>query len=140
MPLLPRLDCSLLVRTNFTSDEAWQQVSEAAQATYEDGFQGYIEPISDATFDRATWQVVKAAVPTSDDGASVLFIADSTTLASQDHPILVVDLPGTAGKRPFRCIPAELWSIENNLNIANMDWEDFADAVDGDGVFRGFRG
>ena len=40
---------------------------------------------------------------------------------------------------PFRCIPAELWSIENNLNIANMDWEEFAEAVGADGIFRGFR-
>ncbi|MDH6214469.1 hypothetical protein M2283_001752 [Streptomyces pseudovenezuelae] len=33
---------------------------------------------------------------------------------------------------------AELWSIENNLSGANMDFEEFADAVDDDGVFRGF--
>jgi hypothetical protein len=25
----------------------------------------------------------------------------------------------------------------NNLNIANMDWQEFAAAVDEDGVFRG---
>jgi uncharacterized protein DUF6924 len=24
----------------------------------------------------------------------------------------------------------ELWGIDNNLNIANMDWAEFADAVD----------
>jgi hypothetical protein len=27
-----------------------------------------------------------------------------------------------------------------NLSIANMDWDDFAGSVDGDGVFRGFGG
>jgi hypothetical protein len=32
-----------------------------------------------------------------------------------------------------------LWGVENNLNIANMGWEEFADAVDEDGTFRGFR-
>jgi hypothetical protein len=42
-------------------------------------------------------------------------------------------------RRPFRCIPAELWAVENNLNIANMDWEDFADEVDASGVYRGLR-
>lgn len=41
---------------------------------------------------------------------------------------------------PFRSIPAELWGIENKLNIANMGWEDFAGAVDTSGVFRGFPG
>jgi hypothetical protein len=29
----------------------------------------------------------------------------------------------------FRCIPPELWGIDNNLNIANMDWDDFAQAL-----------
>jgi Domain of unknown function (DUF6924) len=32
-----------------------------------------------------------------------------------------------------------MWSVENNLSIANMDFEDFADATDDDGIFRGFR-
>ena len=27
---------------------------------------------------------------------------------------------------------------ENNLRLANMDWEDFATAVDGNGIHRGF--
>ncbi|MFF4054379.1 DUF6924 domain-containing protein [Streptomyces sp. NPDC001668] len=31
-----------------------------------------------------------------------------------------------------------LWSMENNLSGANMDFEEFADAVEEDGVFRGF--
>ena len=75
-------------------------------------------------------------------------IADSMSLSSPDHPILVVDLsdmflsiaefPEIAGRMPFRCIPSELWSVDNNLNIANMDWEDFAGAAGEDRVFRGF--
>lgn len=31
----------------------------------------------------------------------------------------------------------ELWSVENNLSIANMDWDDFVNAAH-EGVFRGF--
>ncbi len=81
---------------------------------------------------------VKAAVPANAHGASVLFIADSTALTSPDHPVLVVDLLDD-GRRPIRCIPPELWAVENNLNIANMAWEDFADEVDGSGVYRGLR-
>lgn len=34
--------------------------------------------------------------------------------------------------------PLSLWGIENNLSIANMDFDEFADAVDEDGVFRDF--
>jgi hypothetical protein len=64
--------------------------------------------------------------------------ADRTTLTSPDHPVLVVRLADDSGQRPFRCIPHELWSIDNNLNIANIDWEDVAGAVDECGVFRSF--
>jgi len=39
---------------------------------------------------------------------------------------------------PFRCAAEELWSIDNNLNLANMDWEEFGNYVDADGVYRGF--
>jgi hypothetical protein len=62
-------------------------------------------------------------------------IAGSKALTSPDHPVLVLD-PLDDGRRPFRCIPPGLWGAENNLNIANMDWVDFADAVDEGGVFR----
>ncbi|HLF89873.1 MAG TPA: hypothetical protein VI451_13065 [Anaerolineales bacterium] len=40
--------------------------------------------------------------------------------------------------REFRAIPSQIQGIENNLSIANMDFEEFADSVDEDGVFRGF--
>ena len=148
MPTLPVCNCSLLVRTDFSSDDAWQQVADEATRENEDGFRAYAEPVSDPAFDAASWETVKAAVPANRHGASVLFIADSISLSSPDRLILVVDLsdtflpvaefPEIAGRTPFRCIPSELWSVDNNLNIANMDWEDFAGAACEDGVFRGF--
>lgn len=138
MPTLPKLNTSLLVRTDFTSDETWQRVSGEAQRENEDGFQAFIEPVSDRAFDGAAWETVRAAVPVNDEGAAVLFIADATTFSAPDHPVLVVDL--RAGRPPFRCVPSELWGVENNLNVANMDWEDFASEVGEGGIFRGFTG
>jgi len=138
MPMLPRSNCSLLVRADFSSGDAWQMVCDEALRENEDGFRADLEPVSDPAFDGAPWEAVRAAVPPDDHGAAVLFIADSTTLASADHPVLVVDLLDR-GLRPFRCIPPELWAVENNLNIANMDWESFADEAGEDGVYRGFR-
>ncbi|MFE2139083.1 DUF6924 domain-containing protein, partial [Streptomyces sp. NPDC059466] len=41
------------------------------------------------------------------------------------------------GLRP-RVTAAELWGIENNLSLANMDFEEFTGAAGNDGVFRGF--
>jgi hypothetical protein len=138
MPMLPRSHCSLLVRTEFSSDDAWRAVCDEALREYEDGFRAYLEPVSDSAFDGAPWEAVRAAVPPDDHGAAVLFIADSTTSASPDHPVLVVDLLD-GSLRPFRCIPPELWAVENNLNIANMDWESFAGEAGEDGVYRGLH-
>ena len=137
MPELPKLNCSLFVRTDFTSDDVWREVRDHALRESEEGFRAYLEPVSDPAFDGAGWEEVKATVPANEHGALVLFIADSTTLTRPDHPVLVVNLLDD-DRRPFRCIPPGLWGIDNNLNIANMDWSDFADAVDECGVFRGF--
>jgi hypothetical protein len=68
---------------------------------------------------------------------SFLFVVDRETLSGPDFPVLVVDLHESAG-RTFRAIPTQVQSIENNLSIANMDFEEFAEAVDESGVFRGF--
>lgn len=39
--------------------------------------------------------------------------------------------------RTFRVVPHEVWSVENNLSIASMDFDGFLGAVDEDGVVRG---
>ena len=47
MPELPRLNCALLVRTDFTSDSIWREVRDQALRGNEEGFQAYLEPVSD---------------------------------------------------------------------------------------------
>jgi hypothetical protein len=38
---------------------------------------------------------------------------------------------------PTATAAAQFWSIDNNLSLGNMDYQEFADAADDDGVFRG---
>lgn len=83
----------------------------------------------------ASFDQLRAAVPRNANGASVLFAADDTPLASEDLPVVVIDL--MQGRPEFRCVASELWAVENNLNISNMDWEEFSGSVDADGVYRG---
>lgn len=136
MPTLPQDDeYSLLVRTDFSDDESWSRALMAARQENEDGCRAYFTRVDDPAFAGADWRAVKAAVPANENGASVLFIADREALASSEHPFLVVAL--VKDREPFRCVAAELWAVENNLNIANLDWEDFADNVDEHGVYRG---
>ena len=35
-------------------------------------------------------------------------------------------------------MPSEMWGVENNLSIANLEFDEFVDAADPDGVFRDF--
>jgi hypothetical protein len=56
----------------------------------------------------------------------------------RDHPLVVIDLHEEHASEPFRSVPRGVQAIENNLLIANLDFRDFATAVDEHGVFRGF--
>jgi hypothetical protein len=71
------------------------------------------------------------------NGHSFVFVVDALTVQHPEHPVLVIDLFAEPG-RTFRVIPSSMWSVENNLSIGNMDFEEFADSVGADGIFRGF--
>ena len=68
---------------------------------------------------------------------STVFVADAIALTESERPILCVDLIDQPG-RAFRCIPRQLWGVDNNLSLANIDFDEFATSVDADGVHRGF--
>ena len=133
---LPSTQDSLLVRTDFTDERAWQATEAAAVAENDDGFRAYVRIIDEPQFADSTWQALRQDVMALEEHAAVLFVVDGTAL-TDDHPILVVDLSDEP-RAAFRCVAHELWGVDNNLNIANMDWQEFADNVDGGGVFRGF--
>ena len=68
------------MRTDFTDDDAWDQVRDEATREYgPDGFRAYVEPVSDPQWAGATWEALKAAAPVDDQGPCVLFVADSIT-------------------------------------------------------------
>jgi hypothetical protein len=68
---------------------------------------------------------------------SFIIVVDRTAISLPDHPLLIVDLYERSGHE-FRAVPSQIQGIENNLSIANMDFEEFAESVDESGVFRGF--
>jgi hypothetical protein len=65
----------------------------------------------------------------------ICVFADLLTMTHPERPLLCVDLASFA---TLRVVPSQLQSIENNLSIANMGIEEFAEAADEDGIFRGF--
>jgi hypothetical protein len=134
-----RSDHTPVIRTDFSDDRAWTQVRTALNTPTTEGFLATVEFIDQRRYDGATVERLLPLFPPSVHRA-IAFVADSATLQRPDHPLLVVDLLGEHRGRTFRVIPSEAWGVENNLSLANMDWEEFADHVDADGVFRGFPG
>jgi hypothetical protein len=130
---------SVLVRTWFGDDSAWESLVLEVQTPSDDGFLANVTLVNDLAFEGLSVQILKAR---QSDGAIASFLADEMTLSSAEHPILAVwVLPphdDRSDHRPFRVVPAGLWSVENNINLANMDWADFTRSVGEDGVFRGF--
>ena len=135
MAQLPKSDSSVLVRVSEGDDAAWVRLTAAVATENRDGFRAYVDFIDAAEWHGASFDQLRAAVPPNPNGASVLFAADETALSSEEFPVVVIDL--VQGRPEFRCVASELWAVENNLNISNMDWEEFSDSVDADGIYRG---
>jgi len=136
-PKLPEDDYSLVIRTDFSDEAAWAHVCKSIQEPQtENNFQASVECISDKACLGVAPEKVASILPRNSQ-RSFAFLVDTEAIAHHEHPVLVVDLLEDPG-RSFRVIPSEAWGVENNLRLANMDFAEFADAVDQDGVFRGF--
>ncbi len=160
MKPLPETEDTPLIRTDFTNDAVWEKVcSEALELDPDvrqalefsdernraegrptgrpvDELKTSLHIINDREYENATCeQILQLVSPDSDH--TFLFVVDQTCTEHPEHPLLVVDLYSERG-RTFRAVPSQVNGIQSNLSIANMDWEEFADNVDEDGIFRGF--
>lgn len=127
---------ALVVRTDFSADRAWHALRASLHSPSSDGFTADLALVDDRRYEGLAPEQVIGLIPAG-YRHPLLVLADSVAVASNEWPLLVVHLRGEHGPR-VRVTAAELWSIENNLSGANMDFDEFARAVDGDGVFRGF--
>ncbi|MGW2254300.1 DUF6924 domain-containing protein [Kitasatospora sp. NPDC001660] len=136
---LPRPDdlTSLVLRTDFSSDAAWEVVRTTIDRSSEDRTATYV---SDPAFSGVGLQALVAADAAADEDDKIchLFLADTITMTDEEHPLLAVDLYDEPG-RTFRVPPRWYADVSANLSIANLDFADFADAVDASGTFRDFE-
>jgi hypothetical protein len=139
MKPLPDTSDAIVLRTDFSDDAIWRAVCDASSAPSPgDGFLANLTFVEDPAFEAAAVADLVAAAAASSQYRSFMFVVDDVTIRGADHPVLVIDLadqPGTS----FRVVPSEMWSVENNLSLANMDFDEFADAVDAAGIYRGFE-
>jgi hypothetical protein len=135
MKQIPTIENSLAIRTDFSDPAAWDQVRAMIEQPVGE-FRAYVDFVSDPEFDGLTPAQLLSSLPEGSQ-KPFAFLVDRVALKDPEHPILVVDLLDQPG-RTFRVIPTEAWGVENNLSIGNMGFEEFAEATDEDGIFRGF--
>ena len=139
MKQLPKTTNPVVIRTDFENQQAWETICELVRAPVHEGnetFYAYVEFLENSDYRNFSKDQLLAIVP-GDYGHSFFFVADSAAVLSPEFAILAVDLVESRG-RSFRAIPSKIQSIENNLSLANMDFEEFAESADKDGIFRGF--
>jgi hypothetical protein len=132
---LPVTDNALVIRAEFSDDIAWDSIKSAITAPVGE-FRAYVDFVDDPELEGVLPEMIPSLIQ---PGAyrSFVFIVDRKTFTHPDRPILVVDLIDEPG-RTFRVIPSEMWSVENNLSLANLDFADFVESLDDEGVYRGF--
>ncbi|MFJ7495122.1 DUF6924 domain-containing protein [Streptomyces sp. NPDC097727] len=154
MKNLPQSEATLLIRTDFSDEAAWQDLRTVVTtpSDEDDDFLAMLHIVDDPAYRDLTTEQIVALAPAEDD---LLIVADEKALTGSEMPLLAVcmsdedddegagedageDSDSKPGFDELRVVATELWSIENNISLANMDWEEFVDAAEEDGVFRGF--
>jgi len=134
---LPPTENALLVRTDFSNQNAWKRLISDAQEPA-DPFIFSMEIVDDRANSGATAEQIMTALP-AEYPHSFIMLADGPSMSEPDFPLLVVDVTGDAGRR-FRAVALQIASIDNNLSLGNMDFAEFAESVDETGIFRGLPG
>ena len=142
-----------VIRTDFSSDSLWEEVQALVATPLTFGGRSYCATVwyvSDMK-DRgkAAAEVVRS-LP-EDYPYRFCLVVDRDCINDVEHSLLVVGFypsdesswERAPAETPleeivtFRVVPAAVVSVTDNLSIANMDFEDFLNTVDDDGVFRG---
>ncbi|MEV0698067.1 hypothetical protein AB0I53_09120 [Saccharopolyspora sp. NPDC050389] len=136
-PTWDRNSYKLLVRTDFSDDDLWRDVLRKMQGpTAEDGFTADYLTVNDLAYaGLAKEQIYELTDPERGE----IFVVDKVTITHPEHPVWVVNVSDVAERFDFRCLPVQAVSIENNVSTGNLDLEEYYDATDSDGVFRGFK-
>ena len=135
MKRLPYSNSAFVIRTDFLDEKTWDLVKNAVRAPVGD-FGANVEFLDDPEYGGFTTDQFLELFAGNRDHTFVI-VADSETMSHPEHPLLIIDLWHERG-REFRAVPRQIQSVENNLSLANMDFDEFADSVEADGIFRGF--
>jgi hypothetical protein len=129
---------SLVLRTDFSDDQAWERLQATINTSWEYPCATYV---SDQAYAGVSIQALIEIRSRGGDAGYIgyLFLADAVTMTDPELPLLAVDLRWEPG-RTFRVPPRWYPEVSANLTIANLSFHDFADAVDASGTYRGLAG
>lgn len=152
-----------VIRTDFSSEMAWSAVVERVTMPVDfedpdntdpgaDGYAPNVILVNDPEFTGVNGAALANVPVAATEAGGYVLLADARSMeeaiSGGELTLAYVDLsvsdPDDAELfksfmgRTFRCVVTEIASVESNLSISNMDFHEFADNADPDGVFRGF--
>ena len=137
MKQIPKTVNALVLRSDFSNQAIWDEICRIIREPIGDWhFLANVNFFDDIEYADITKAQLLELIP-KDYNHTFIIVVDRTAISHPDHPLLIVDLSERTG-HVFRAVPSEIQGIENNLSIANMDFEEFAETVDEDEIFRGF--
>ncbi|HJS19844.1 MAG TPA: hypothetical protein VJ785_13940 [Anaerolineales bacterium] len=137
MKPIPKTENALVLRTDFSDQAVWEDIrATILKPVGPFRFGANVDFLDDSQYANIGTSQILDLLP-HDYDHTFMIVADQTAISHPEHPLLIVDLFEKSA-REFRAVPSQIQSIENNLSIANMDFEEFAESVDEDRVFRGF--
>ena len=138
MKQIPNTETRFVLRIDFSNQATWDSICATIRKAVDIfRFRANVDFMDDEEYSGISKEQLLALVP-RDYKHTFIIVVDQTAISHPEHPLLIVDLYDNGTGNEFRAIPSQVQGIENNLSIANMDFEEFAESVDESGVFRGF--
>ena len=135
-PPIGKTEHPLIVRTHFADPIEWDAIRETIGEPVDDGFLANVDYLDDRAYEGVTKERLLDLLGKGYTH-SFIIVADRAAMWQPEHPLLVVDLDAERG-RELRALASQIQSIENNLSLSNMEFDEFAENAGDDGVFRGF--
>jgi hypothetical protein len=142
---IPHTENTPLVRTDFSDDQAWQDVVRIVSTPGDMNDVPSCTVIDDRDYAGATARQLREL---ADQDEAYLYVADQITHTSRERPLLLLDLddecadedPDDDRLLEFRCAAHALGMVDANLQVVNMDFSEFADSAadDEEGIFHGY--
>ena len=145
MKPLPSVYDAVLLRTDFADQQVWEQVRDTALASLWGSDAPSLIVVDNEHYSGE--DCGDLSEPPEGYEQRVLVVFDAWARTHADHPLLVIDWFADVEEqdeerfiaKSLRATPDQVQTVEGNLSLANMDFDDFVAAADEDGVFRGFR-